>query len=77
MTPRLTDEWLQKIWRGSVLPYIEEQFFDEPEQAKQFELDRLLSSMSATDDGSAPPTEDDDEDNYAPADVAGMGNEDG
>jgi MoxR-like ATPase len=41
MTPRLNESWLGKIWRGSVLPYIEEQFFDEPERAEAFRLDRL------------------------------------
>jgi 5-methylcytosine-specific restriction protein B len=44
MTPRLDDEWLEKIWRGSVLPYIEEQFFDEPERVDAFRLERIRST---------------------------------
>jgi MoxR-like ATPase len=42
MTLRLNDDWLKKIWRGSVLPYIEEQFFDEPERVDAFRLERLV-----------------------------------
>jgi 5-methylcytosine-specific restriction protein B len=41
MTARLDDAWLEKIWRGSVLPYIEEQFFDEPERVAAFRLQEL------------------------------------
>jgi MoxR-like ATPase len=75
MTPRLNREWLHKIWRGSVLPYIEEQFFDEPEMVKQFELDRLLSGESPV-HSAIPPTEDLDENEAADPDAAGMGDGD-
>jgi 5-methylcytosine-specific restriction protein B len=71
MTPRLSEEWLRKIWRGSVLPYIEEQFFDEPEKVKQFELEQLLADETAV---SA--TEDFDRDDAAITDAPGMGNGD-
>ena len=47
MTSRLDDAWLQKIWRGSVMPYLEEQFFDEPQRVEEFALDRLLPGNSA------------------------------
>jgi 5-methylcytosine-specific restriction enzyme B len=46
MTTRLNDEWFYKIWRRSVLPYIEEQFFDEPQQVERFELDRLVDQAA-------------------------------
>jgi 5-methylcytosine-specific restriction protein B len=75
MTSRLTDEWLSKIWRGSVLPYIEEQFFDEPEKVKQFELERLLPEESAA-SVSVSVTEDLDDHEAAVSDPAGVGNGD-
>jgi hypothetical protein len=53
MNPRLNDEWLRKIWAGSVIPYLEEQFFDEPQRVEAFTLERLLtvdSSATETDD---------------------------
>jgi 5-methylcytosine-specific restriction protein B len=58
MTPRLDDDWLDKIWRHSVLPYIEEQFFDEPERVRAFELAALTHTgpheeEAAPDDGSS------------------------
>lgn len=48
MTPRLDDDWLDKIWRHSVLPYIEEQFFDEPERVRAFELAALTHTPDLT-----------------------------
>jgi hypothetical protein len=50
MTPRLNEEWLDKLWRRSVIPYLEEQFFDEPEKVEAFELQRLLGTDTQADD---------------------------
>ena len=58
-----------------MLPYIEEQFFDEPEHVKQFELDRLLSSAPTVGDG-ASDAEELDEDQAARPDTAGVGDGD-
>jgi hypothetical protein len=41
MRSGLDREWFERIWRFSVLPYIEEQFFDEPDRVADFELERL------------------------------------
>ena len=38
MRPGLNREWLERIWAHSVLPYVEEQFFDEPDRAAEFTL---------------------------------------
>jgi 5-methylcytosine-specific restriction enzyme B len=56
MRPGLDREWFERIWRYSVLPYIEEQFFDEPERVQEFELERIEAKLrkpataGATDD---------------------------
>jgi 5-methylcytosine-specific restriction protein B len=82
----LDREWLERIWRYSVMPYIEEQFYDEPERVQEFELERLEARLrsraaqaaegdegaSHTDDSleGASDTEDSDE---APPVLEGMG----
>ena len=38
MRPGLDRQWLERIWAHSVLPYVEEQFFDEPDRAAEFTL---------------------------------------
>jgi hypothetical protein len=38
MRPGLDRQWLERIWAHSVLPYVEEQFFDEPDRAEEFTL---------------------------------------
>ena len=53
MTSRLDDQWLRKIWRASVIPYLEEQFFDEPQRVEEFALDRLLPRDMSTEAGDA------------------------
>ena len=70
MKPNLDADWLNRIWKGSVIPYIEEQFFDEPDRIAAFELSRL---QGQTDDGDA----EDGGDEAEPTDagVAGMGPE--
>lgn len=41
MRPGLNRQWLERIWAHSVLPYIEEQFFDEPDRVDEFTLDAI------------------------------------
>jgi 5-methylcytosine-specific restriction enzyme B len=38
MRPGLDRRWLERVWAHSVLPYIEEQFFDEPDRVEEFTL---------------------------------------
>jgi 5-methylcytosine-specific restriction protein B len=38
MRPGLNRQWLERIWAHSILPYIEEQFFDEPDRVEEFTL---------------------------------------
>lgn len=38
MRPGLNRQWVERIWAHSVLPYVEEQFFDEPDRAGEFTL---------------------------------------
>jgi 5-methylcytosine-specific restriction enzyme B len=49
MTDKLDDEWLEMIWKYSVIPYLEEHFFDESERLGDFDLERLLAKIQ--DDG--------------------------
>jgi 5-methylcytosine-specific restriction protein B len=55
MRPGLNRQWLERIWAHSVLPYVEEQFFDEPERAQEFELSRLEERIGRP--APAPPAE--------------------
>ena len=41
MKKDLTDEKVQQIWRRTVVPFIEDQFFDEPVRVKQFTYEAL------------------------------------
>jgi 5-methylcytosine-specific restriction protein B len=41
MREGLDREWFERIWHYSVMPYIEEQFFDEPDRVEEFQLERL------------------------------------
>jgi MoxR-like ATPase len=43
----LDDEWVALIWEHSILPYVAERFFDEPQRVDQFSLDRLRREASA------------------------------
>ena len=38
MRPGLNRQWLERIWAHSVIPYVEEQFFDEPDRVEEFTL---------------------------------------
>ena len=41
LKPRLTEELVRLAWDSSVVPFLEEHFFADPEQLQQFDLDRL------------------------------------
>ena len=41
LRPRLTEDLVRLAWKNSVLPFLEEHFFDDPDQVKRFDLDRL------------------------------------
>jgi 5-methylcytosine-specific restriction protein B len=57
MRPGLDRQWLERIWSHSVLPYIEEQFFDEPDRAEQFTLSRIEQLVNQGADGPQDPNE--------------------
>ena len=59
MQPNLTEVKVQQIWRRSVIPFIEDQFFDEPARVKQFTYD-ALTGTDTTDTEQEPGDEDDD-----------------
>ena len=41
MKDRLDEEKVQRIWKRSIMPYIEDYFFDDPDQAAEFSYDHL------------------------------------
>ena len=68
MRPGLDRRWLERIWAHSVLPYIEEQFFDEPDRVDEFTLATVEQRVSrATTDAAETSEEADD---HAEADPA-------
>jgi len=54
--PDLSEELIGKIWKHSILPYVEDQFFDDPDRVAQFTIDALRS------DDTTNPEEDDADD---------------
>ena len=44
----LSEEWVERIWRHSILPYLEEQFFGDEDRLREFSLARLRGSASIT-----------------------------
>jgi hypothetical protein len=46
MRPGLNRQWLERIWAHSVLPYVEEQFFDEPDRVEEFALAAIEDRVS-------------------------------
>ena len=42
----LNEDWVRRIWRRAILPYIEEQFIGEEKQLERFDLDLLRRSKS-------------------------------
>lgn len=56
LKPRLSADLVRLTWEFSVMPFLEEHFFADPDRLRQFQLNRLrsgLSSSSAVPDGSA------------------------
>ena len=56
MRPNLDEEWVELIWKHSILPYVEEQLFGQTERIGEFELDRLRNKggqSEAQSDGQA------------------------
>ena len=57
MRPGLDRKWLERIWAHSVLPYIEEQFFDEPDRVEEFTLAAIEQSVKGFAAGATDPSE--------------------
>ena len=49
MKPNLDDEMVERIWKHSVLPYIEERRFGRDEVSDDFDLDKLKASVKPRD----------------------------
>ena len=47
MRPGLNDGMVERIWKHSVLPYIEELIFNNPERMSEFKLDKLKEGMGS------------------------------
>jgi MoxR-like ATPase len=45
MRADLDEEWVELIWKHSILPYVEEHFFGQPDQLRRFELDVLRATL--------------------------------
>jgi 5-methylcytosine-specific restriction enzyme B len=56
MRAGLNREWLERIWAHSVIPYVEEHFFDEPERVEEFALAAVEGRLRGTDLGPAEPS---------------------
>lgn len=41
MNKKLDEEWVRRIWKHSILPYVEEQLFGQTDRIGEFELDNL------------------------------------
>ena len=46
MNKKLDEEWVKRIWKHSILPYVEEQLFGQTERLGEFELDSAPRQMS-------------------------------
>jgi hypothetical protein len=44
----LTEEWVEMIWRHAIVPYLEEQFFGDPDRIQLFELSRLHGELESS-----------------------------
>ncbi len=54
MRSNLDDEWVERIWEFSILPYVAEHLFGEEERLDEFRLDRLARRTIPLDDDDAP-----------------------
>lgn len=50
MQPDLNESWFELTWQHSVLPYLEEQFLDDPERLDEFELGLLREELEHGED---------------------------
>lgn len=50
MKKELDEQWVERIWKYSIMPYLEEQFFGETDQLQAFALDRLRGRETAPDE---------------------------
>jgi 5-methylcytosine-specific restriction enzyme B len=57
MRPGLNRRWLERIWAHSILPYIEEQFFDEPDRVEEFTLAAIEQRVDRGADRAPEPNE--------------------
>ena len=46
MKEGLNDQVVRRVWRHSVLPYVGERFFGDPDRLGEFDLDRLRRSAA-------------------------------
>lgn len=51
MRPGLNRQWLERVWAHSVLPYVEEQFFDEPDRVEEFALKAIEQRVNGPSGG--------------------------
>jgi MoxR-like ATPase len=51
MKADLTEDKVKQIWRRSVIPFIEDQFFDEPARVKQFTYEALIGTDTTDTEG--------------------------
>ena len=45
MTPNLTEDWVDIVWKHQIAPYLEEQFFGERDRLREFELTKLRETV--------------------------------
>ncbi|MCY3913241.1 MAG: AAA family ATPase [Chloroflexi bacterium] len=45
MNDKLDEEWAERIWRHSILPYVEEQLFGQTERIGEFKLNNLRAAV--------------------------------
>ena len=67
MTDGLGETTLRRIWTYSILPYVEEHFFDEPERVDDFALDALRARLEPGETAEEAEEEDEAPDGAAPA----------
>jgi hypothetical protein len=51
LTPSLNEAWVSMIWEHSILPYLEEHFFGQPERLDEFRLPELRKAVGAPQQG--------------------------
>jgi 5-methylcytosine-specific restriction enzyme B len=55
MRENLDDEWVERIWEFSILPYVAEHLFGEEERLDEFSLGVLAGQVAVTEDDDATP----------------------